>query len=252
MFFVSDSVHPQAQNRFRAPRAIFWAALAGRIAYILLFHSFHFRLESDHFQYGWEMGRIARALVTGYGYADPFIGHTGPTAWVPPLYPLLIAAGFKLFGVYTLKAAFALLALNSVFSALTALLVYEVGARCFGPRNALWSGWIWALYPAAGQYATRWLWEMTLTTLLFTAVIVLALRMRRIGEPDAIGDAQSLSRWLLFGILWGLIALSNSTLLLFLPAGAIWLLLGAPQPGRSVRRALRSRPSSAASSSRPG
>jgi 4-amino-4-deoxy-L-arabinose transferase-like glycosyltransferase len=244
MFFVSDSVHPQTQNRFRAPRAIFWAALAGRIAYILLFHSFHFRLDSDHFQYGWEMGRIARALATGYGYADPFIGHTGPTAWVPPLYPLIIAAGFKVFGVYTLKAAFALLALNSVFSALTALLVYEIGARCFGPHNALWSAWIWALYPAAGQYATRWLWEMTLTTLLFTAVIVLALRMRRIGENKnsetsnklaATGDPQSLRRWALFGLLWGLIALSNSTLLLFLPVCTIWILLGAPQLKRSLK-----------------
>ncbi len=220
------------------------AALAGRIAYIVLFHSYRFRLDDDHFQFGWEMGRIGRALATGYGYADPFNGHTGPTAWVPPLYPLLIAAAFKVFGVYTLKAAFALLALNSVFSSITALLVYEIGARCFGPRNGLWAGWLWALYPAAAQYATRWVWEMTLTTLVFTAIIVLALRMRRIGESkaergsDASGDPQSLSRWALFGLLWGLIALLNPTPLLFLPVCVLWILLGAANPMQSCKRVL--------------
>jgi hypothetical protein len=49
------------------------------------------------------MGRVARSLATGHGYADPFGGHSGPTAWVPPLFPLILALVFKLFGVYTLK-----------------------------------------------------------------------------------------------------------------------------------------------------
>ena len=102
-----------------------------------LAHTYHLRTDGDHFQFGWEMGRIARALVTGYGYADPFIGHTGPTTWVPPLYPLLIAGVFKLFGIYTLRSAWVLLAINSFFSALTTLTTYEIAARCFNRRVAV-------------------------------------------------------------------------------------------------------------------
>jgi 4-amino-4-deoxy-L-arabinose transferase-like glycosyltransferase len=240
MFFVTQA---STAKYFGAPRSIFWAAFGVRLAYILLAHTYHVRLDQDHFQFGWEMGRIARALVRGYGYADPFIGHTGPTAWVPPLYPLIIAAAFKIFGVYSAKAALALMTLNSIFSAVTAVLVYEIGARCFGVRNALWAGWLWALYPAAAQYAVHWIWEMSLTTMLFSLVLVLALLMRSIGETEVADDAQSLGRWLVFGLLWGLIALSNSTLLLFLPVCAIWILLGAARLdaawlGRSLLRGL--------------
>ena len=127
------------------------------------------------------MGRIARALVTGYGYADPFTGHSGPTAWVPPLYPLLLAGVFKIFGVYTAASAWVILTINSIFSAATALLIYEIAARCFqktgrARKIALWSAWLWALYPAALQYAVHWVWDMALTAFLFSAVIVLALR----------------------------------------------------------------------------
>ena len=101
----------------RLPWRMFWVGFAVRVLYITLAHSYHFRLFQDHFQFGWEMGRIARALATGYGFADPFTGHTGPTAWAPPLYPLFLAAVFKLFGVYTPLSAWAILVVNSIFSA---------------------------------------------------------------------------------------------------------------------------------------
>ena len=216
----------RAPGRDPAPR-LFFVALLVRLLYLTLAHTYRLRPGEDHFQFGWEMGRIARALVTGYGYADPFRGHTGPTAWVPPLYPLLMAAIFKLFGVYTLRSAWILLALNSLFSAAIAPPIFELGLHLFGAtqagRNtALWSAWLWALYPAALQYAVRWPWEMSLTTALFTFTLVLAFRLR--AEPRT----QTLPRWAWFGLIWGLIALSNSTLLLFLPVCGLWILLGQP------------------------
>ena len=66
----------------RAPWMIFWIALAVRIAYMTLARTWHMQPYDHHFAFGYEMGRIARALATGYGYADPFRGHTGPTAWI--------------------------------------------------------------------------------------------------------------------------------------------------------------------------
>ena len=90
----------ESNDLFRAPSAMFWAGFLIRVLYITIVHTYRIRPDEDHLQFGWEMGRIARALATGYGYADPFTGHSGPTAWSPPLYPLLIAAVFKVFGVY--------------------------------------------------------------------------------------------------------------------------------------------------------
>jgi 4-amino-4-deoxy-L-arabinose transferase-like glycosyltransferase len=181
------------------------------------------------------MARVARALVTGYGFADPFNGHTGPTAWVPPLYPLLIAAVFKVFGIYTAKSAWVILTFNSVFSAATAIFIFEIAARCYNRKVALWSAWIWALYPAAMQYAVRQIWEMSLTAMLFAAAFALALRMRGIGDAPDARPPQTAKQWLLFGLLWGFIALSNSTLLLFLPVCGIWILLGFPSKASLTR-----------------
>lgn len=222
----SLSLLPKSDQALRAPWILFWAGLIVRVGYITVAHTYRFSPFEDHFTFGYEMARVARALVTGFGYSDPFSGHTGPTAWVPPLYPLLIAAVFKLFGIYSPTSGWVLLTINSIFSAATALCVYEIAARCLNRHVAIWSGWIWALYPAAMQYAVRWVWETALSTFLFSAVLVLALRMRGIGEPITDEDRQGLGRWLLFGLLWALIALSNSTMLLFLPICGLWILLG--------------------------
>jgi 4-amino-4-deoxy-L-arabinose transferase-like glycosyltransferase len=207
-------------------------------------HTYRVRPGEDHFQFGWEAGRIARALVTGYGYADPFsnswMPHTGATAWLPPLYPLLLAGIFRVFGIYTQSSAWVLFAIQSAFSAATALAVWEIAIRCFSRRVALWSAWLWALYPAAMQYSVRWPWEMTITTALFTYVIALAIRMRGIGAKEPIGSGALTTAWLLFGVLWGVIALSNATLLLFLPVCGAWILAGTFRKHNAVRDAVLS------------
>jgi 4-amino-4-deoxy-L-arabinose transferase-like glycosyltransferase len=217
------------------PWLLFCAGFLVRVLYITLAHTYRIRVAQDHFEFGWEMGRIARALATGYGYSDPFIGHTGPTAWVPPLYPLLMAGVFKLFGVYTAFSAWIILVVNSIFSAATAIFIYQIAARCYNRKVAAWSAWLWALYPAAMQYAVHWIWEMALTAFLFTWALALALKMRGIGPERSQANPgknrqtsnQTPTRWLLFAALWGLIALSNSTLLLFLPVCGIWILRAA-------------------------
>jgi hypothetical protein len=236
------------QDERTLPMRIFWVALAVRVLYLTLAHTYRFRLILDHFEFGWEMGRIARALATGHGFANPFNGNSGPTAWCPPLYPLLLAAVFRLFGVYTLTSAWIILTINSAFSAATAVAVYQIAWRSFGRtaqglKVALWSGWLWALYPAAMQYAVKWVWDMALTAFLFAWVIVLALRIRGIGDesrpPRTLNLEPRTSQWLLFGLLWGLIALCNSSLLIFLPACALWMLWPALHTRTHLGAALR-------------
>lgn len=224
------------QRWWERPRNIFWAAFAVRVLCIGIGHTYHVRVRDDHWEFGYEAGRLARSLVTGHGYADPFNGPSGPSAWLPPLFPLIMAAAFKLFGVYTQKAVFAVMVVDSAFSALIAPAVYEIGARCFdafgfGRRAstkaapvALWAGWLWALYPAAIQYAIHWLWEMSLSTCLLTWAIVLALRLRRVGEETRPEPRREWLLWTPLGLLFGLIALSNATLLICFPPVLVWVI----------------------------
>ncbi len=226
---LREFFNPETQHPLREPARIFWTGFLVRVLYMTLAHTYRFRTFDDHFEFGWEMGRIARALATGRGFADPFNGHSGPTAWTPPLYPLIIAGAFKLFGVYSLFSSWVVLAVNSIFSAATAPAIYRIGWRSFGRDRrgmsvALWSAWLWALYPAAMQYAVKWVWDMALTAFLFAWVIVLALELRGEGEErEEAGSRPGSVRWIIFGALWGLIALSNSSLLIFLPFCGVWI-----------------------------
>ena len=227
---------PAQTDRFRAPRIIFWVAFLLRVACIAIGHTYRIRVIGDHFDFGFEAGRIARSLVQGQGYANPFNGVSGPTAWLPPIYPLLLALAFKLFGVYTNAAAFFVMTVDSLFSALIAPAVYEIAARCFDANGiarrastkaapvALWSEWLWAVYPAALQYAIHWIWEMSISTCLFTWALVIALRLRGTGEESERDGAAQWGRWVAFGALWGLTALSNASILIGLPAAGLWVI----------------------------
>jgi hypothetical protein len=248
LFPISSTNNNPAQNnpaRLSAaawgPWRLFWLALAVRLAVIALCHYYRVKPEMDHFHFGAEMGRIARALATGRGYADPFFGQTGPTAWVTPLYPLILSGFFKLFGVYSTLSAWAILGLDSLLNALMIPLIWETGKRCFSLRTARWSAWIWALYPAAMQYAVKWIWETTLTAFLFQLALLMALRVGCVGAGDGRrADGPTWTRWLGFGLVWGLMALSNPALLLFLPICGLWMLARGGSAWRHLPKAIAS------------
>src|SRR5271165_4761413 len=116
----------------RAQTSLFWImaiGLALRLGYILVAHTYKFKADSDNFGFGWEMGRIGRALARGRGFADPFAGETGPTAWEPPVYPFLVAAVFRLTGIYSQASAVMVLGLNSIFSTLTCIPIFLVARK---------------------------------------------------------------------------------------------------------------------------
>jgi hypothetical protein len=79
---------------------------------------------------------------------------------------------------------------------------------------------------------------MCLTALLFTCVLALALKMRGIGDPQPQQARQTTAQWLLFALLWALIALSNPSLLLFLPVCGIWILIGARPRSAGFKNAI--------------
>ncbi len=53
-------------------------ALLLRLSVITIGHTYRITPRRDHFQFGWEMGRIARSIATGQGFSSPTDLPTGP------------------------------------------------------------------------------------------------------------------------------------------------------------------------------
>ena len=210
----------------KARTSFFWMviiAFAVRFGYIVIGHTYRFRSDKKmlvvlasekDFDFGFEMGRIGRSLAQGNGFSNPFNEATGPTAWEPPLYPFLIASVFRVFGTYSRASALVLLSINSILSALTCIPIFLIARRCFDERVAMWTSWIWALLPSVIFWCTRWVWETSLAALLLAMIFWLTL---------ILVDKEGMKLWLQLGLLWGVAALTNTSLLSFLPASGLWV-----------------------------
>lgn len=174
-------------------------------------------------EFGYEMGRVARSIAVGHGFSSPFHGWTGATAWQPPLYPYLLAGIFRVFGVYSPASGVVALTLNCIAAAVTCLLMYRIADRIVGPTVAIWSAWLWALSPALMEYSVKWAWETSFSALLVLIVLWWTMRL-----PDQVGAAA----WLWLGAVWGVIALMNPSLLSLLPFSLAWALFKSPEQRR--------------------
>lgn len=217
------------------PRFFFWLlplSFALQVAAIGVMHQYRVRPGNDNFEFGWEMGRIARSIAQGHGFASPYEGNTGPSAWEPPLYPYLMAGVFKLFGIYTHASAWVLLTINSLLATLTTIPIFLIGHKTFGDRVAKWSAYAWALNPYVWYWSIHWLWDTTFTPLVLACIFLLALKLGCVGADALVRPASRSERvdlkcncvcWSLFGALFGIGALANPTMLTFLPFSGLWI-----------------------------
>lgn len=192
--------------------ATFWMLSVGfaiRVALIFILHTYRHTIFNMEMQYGCETGGIAFSLVVGQGFSSPWGGSTGPTAWLAPLYPYICSLAFRVFGVFTDESAIAIFIFNSLCSALTAVVIYKICDRLIGKKVALIAGWIWALNPFYMRWATTWVWESSLSPLLIALLFLYALDL---------AETSSLRKWLAYGVLIGVCALTNPSLLAVLPA----------------------------------
>jgi len=187
-----------------------------RLAVITIGHTYRITPRRDHFQFGWEMGRLARSIATGQGFSSPTDLPTGPSAWAPPLYPFVLGGIFKLFGVYSRAAAFVILTFNSIFAALTCFTLYRIAERMYGTSVARGVAWTWAVFPYAIYWAVRVVWETSLTTFLLSLALLLTFRM-----PDS---RPTWRGWFGFGLLWGVIMLTNTAVVSMMPFCLLWIL----------------------------
>jgi 4-amino-4-deoxy-L-arabinose transferase-like glycosyltransferase len=204
-------------------------ALTLRLAVMSYMQSFQIPTNQDNWKFGFETGRIARSIASGQGFSSPLQEPSGPTAWLPPVYPYLLAGIFKFFGVYSRISAVLALTLNSLFSALTCLTIFFIGRKTFGIKVATWAGWTWAFFPYAVFWSTTWIWATSLSAFLFSLVFLLGLYLER---------SNAVRPWLGFGLLWGLVALTETALVLTLPFFIIWLYYRLRQQEMAVARAI--------------
>ncbi len=157
----------------------------------------------DHL--GGEYRHIAVSLASGRGYADPFGEHTGPTAWMPPILPLLQAALISALGAIK-AAAVCVVLLQNLALIVTGWVVMDAArrttTRANGPAVAL------GIYVAGMIYHFHSCFQRTHDSWL----ILLSLSMMFFAVCRLWGRALSFSESLLWGAFGGFAALTGPVL----------------------------------------
>jgi len=96
---------------------------------------------------GAEAAGIASSIAEGRGFSSPYLQRSGPSAWLPPVYPYVLALIFRLFGVFTLASYRVAIGFNILVHALTCVLLYRAAAQAFGERVGYISGYGLAILP---------------------------------------------------------------------------------------------------------
>ncbi len=198
----------RASSSFRTLLVMVLTALAIRLVVMSFIYPEQLLTKYDHFKFGFETGRIARSIVQGEGFSSPLFVKTGPTAWMTPVYPYIIAGFFKVFGIYTKSAAFAVLSFQALISSLTCLPIFFYARRSFGVNVATWAGWTWAFFPYAIYFPLDRIWETWLSTLLLSLLFLISMQLE---------DTERISAWVGAGLLWGFAALNSATVITVLP-----------------------------------
>jgi 4-amino-4-deoxy-L-arabinose transferase-like glycosyltransferase len=161
-----------------------------------------------------EVGSVAKALAEGQGFCCLFRQPSGPTAWLVPVYPLLLAAIFKVFGVFTLASFYAAALLNCIFSALACFPIFSAGKRVSGLPAAAGAAWLWTIFPGGILMPTEWIWDTSLSALLAATLLWATLRL---AESSRNRD------FVAYGALWGLSLLTNPALGVLFPFHFGWI-----------------------------
>jgi 4-amino-4-deoxy-L-arabinose transferase-like glycosyltransferase len=161
-----------------------------------------------------ESGNIAQALAQGRGFSDPYRQGTGPTAWLAPVYPLLLAGIFRAFGIFTPASFWAAALLNILCSVGACIPLFFAGKRVGGVTLAAGAAWLWALFPNGVLIPFEWIWDTSLAALLAATILWATL---------ALDGSERTRDWVGYGLLWGLTLLTTPALGSLAPFLLAWL-----------------------------
>lgn len=187
-------------------------AFALRLAAALVTGAFH---HPELYEYH----TVAQSLAAGHGFV--FVSHGGVPYYSleAPLYPGLCALVYAL----THGSVAALLVLQMLIGALTAVLVAAIGTRLFNRQAGLAGGFLVAAHPGLIVYASLKAHALTVDAFTFCVVLWQFLQL---------GRERSIRRSVWAGLALGVGLLERPTAAVFLPVVAAWLFLTAVRSQR--------------------
>lgn len=166
----------------------------------------------------YEPGNIAYSLATHRGFASPFRSDTGPTAWMTPVYPLILAAIFCVFGLYTYHAFLAAIGFNIICSTFTCVPIYKIGRGVDDDTLGAVAAWFWAFFPNAVIIPVREFWDASLAALVTASILWATI---------AVSRSHRLKARIAYGCLWGLALMTTPTLGSLFPFLLGWMIFRA-------------------------
>jgi hypothetical protein len=184
-----------------------------------------------------ETGNIAYSIALGHGFGSPYWQESGPTAWLAPVYPYIVAAAYRIFGIHTPHAFFAIVLLNILCSVATCIPVFYVGKQIGGLAVASGAAWLWALFPNAVIIPFEWVWDTSLSALLMATILWATLRLADNSVESIASDSANAEpaeplleqlpwwrKWCWDGLLWGFALMTNPSLGVMLPFLLGWMI----------------------------
>ena len=126
-----------------------------------------------------EEANIAWHVALGHGFRSPMDASptAPPSAWSAPLYPLVIAAAYRLFGIGSSGAVTALMLLNAVFFGMIVVGTERLATRLFGSQiPGLLAAGLFASHPLFLFYMGDF-WDGFMSLAIFVWLTVAALRL---------------------------------------------------------------------------
>ncbi len=194
------------QRKYLGLFGLFLVVLIVRLWYIRQYPD-GYMISSDGLLYS----NIAENFLTGKGLINTIRDRNYV---VGPIYPLFIAFIYLISG---LKNYVAVVMVQAVISALTAILIYKIGEQLFGPRKALIPYLLFLAYPLFSYWNVY-----ILTETLFVFMVTLFLYCVTLYNDALVRGQRMLKYSILIGVVLGLSNLVRPLLLLVFPVLFFW------------------------------
>lgn len=219
------------------PMVIVGVAIALRLLVLVALDPARAAVGASAWEWGAEQACLADSLLRGQGFGDPWAQGSGPSAWLTPIYPALLAACMKIGGGVSALSGWCLFGLQSVLDGCTAWLLLRLGRHLRRPLAGIAAAWFWVVYPLAVWHATHTVWDTTLVACVMT------LFLERFAALGVAEQGAPASRTAVAGLFFGLLLFTNPAPQSIAPVVLLALLAGGPgrpllDPRRLGRAAL--------------
>ncbi len=207
---------------------LFAVALLLRLALLVLLAPYLAAAHSTVWDFGHEAACLGDSIYRGQGFGDPWAHGTGPSGWLTPPYPALIAALMWIFDGLSPAMAFTLFALQALAGSASCVLLVRLGKNLGAPAAGWWGGVLFALYPPGIWNAVNVVWDTTFVSFGTLACLVLLTRAGALFTTRGV---------IVLGLAWGSLAFLNPAPLALLPAVFLFIALSAGTRAARVRNA---------------